>query len=244
MIDIRHRELWPACHRRPIRRNARGFGRGGGGSTPFDPSQIAGLEAWYRGDSYVGGVALDLSGNGRDLAAGGTAPGQVSRSGQLAFQFGGAGFLRGLFGPLPQPLTVYLVHEPTVIAGAQRTIMDGYDASGRVRAYIVSTTSRTINAGVALSGTGPTTSMEAWSAVFDGSSSALYAQDFASPGASGDAGANQMNGLTIGADIAGGNAFTGFIWDAIVYSGAHDAAARAKLAGYFNARYAGLQITT
>lgn len=244
MVDTRHRDPWPACNRRPIRRNARGFGHGGGGSTPFDPSQIAGLEAWWRGDSYAGGVALDRSGNGRNLAAGGTAPGQVSRAGQLAFQFGGAGFLRGLFGPLPQPLTVYAVLEATSIAGVQRTIFDGVDGTNRVRAFTVSTTSRTVNAGTALTGSTPTTSMEAWAVVYNGASSALYVANFATAALSGAAGSNAMGGLTVGADVAGGNAFVGYIWELLLYSGAHDAATRAQIAGYLNARYAGLQIAT
>lgn len=244
MVDTRHRDPWPACHRRPIRRNARGFGRGGGGGpTPFDPSQIAGLEAWYRGDSYAGGTLIDKSGKSRNLPAIGTVT-QTSRAGQLALQFGGAGrFTGALGGVVAQPITIYFVFEPTSL-GAIQSWYDGDDVTNRVNLYTDTAPSYHFRAINDLAGGTPTLGIHATCHVANTAASAAYVDNFASPMASGFGGTASLDGFTIGGNYAGGQFVSGYIWDTIVYSGAHDAETRAKFAGYFTARYAGLQIAT
>lgn len=245
MVDTRHRVPWPACNRRPIRRNARGFGPRGGGSTPFDPSQIAGLEAWFRGDSYAGGTLIDKSGNGRNLTTVGTAPSQAIRAGQLAFSFNGTGYFQGAFGTtLVQPATIYAVWEASSVP-AHTVLVDGDDSTNRQFLYIRSTdTTLRGGAPTELAGGAPSLGRIYASAfVVDSISSALYGlSDFGTPAGAGSAGASAVDGMTIGAMYGGTLGFHGYAWEVIRYSGAHDAATRAKFADYFNARYAGLQI--
>lgn len=60
MNDTRHRDPWPAHHRRPIRRNARGFGRGGegGGPAPFTPASDPLALLWWDPSTVSGPVSV------------------------------------------------------------------------------------------------------------------------------------------------------------------------------------------
>lgn len=209
---------------------------------PFDPSQVPGLEAWYRGDSYAGGVAMDLSGNGRDATAVDTVNTVVSR-GQPAFEFSGEGRLVAEFGEtIPQPITFYLVTMRPSVSTVNHTLAASSGATGP-RVYSVSTGYRVGMGTVLTFGSPQANQVAAICGVADGVSSLAFADDFAVPGATGDMGAGNLIGVTIGSNVDGSNALEGLVWDVLLYSGAHDAETRAKVAGYFNARY-GLNITT
>lgn len=209
---------------------------------PFDPADIPGLEAWYRGDSYAGGVAMDLSGNGRDAAAIGTVNTVVSR-GQLALEFGGEGRLVAEFGEtIPQPITFYLVTMRPSVSAVLHTLASSSGATGP-RVYSVSTGYRVGMSKVITFGAPQANQTAALCGVADGASSLAFADDFATPGVTGDMGAGNLIGVTIGSNVDGASALEGLVWDVLIYSGAHDAETRAKVAGYFNARY-GLNITT
>lgn len=231
--------------RRPGRRNARGARRAPATGS-WDPSQLADLEAWYDPGSYAGGVALDLSGNGRDLSAVDTAPVVESVDGALAWLFDGTGRLAGAFEvTLPQPLTVYMVHKASTTSGINM-LWDGYTGtSHRARAY-TSSSARNINGGTLLSGSVPSADVvELWCATYNGASSSLHVDNMASPVISGDAGSTQgLAGITIGTDLSGGNVYAGHIFGALVCSTAHDADTRKKVGDYYSARIPGLNIIT
>ncbi len=243
MVDTRHRELWPACHRRPIRRNARGFGRGGGGSAPFDPGQIANLIAWYRGDSYAGGSLIDRSGNGRGAASVGTAPAQVVDEGQLAVQFTGAGYFKRAFGTtIAQPFVAYLVAKFTNFSG-NYYLYDGGSTSAAVQLVAAGPNLRMLAPTSLAAASAPSEgAIFAVRAVFDGASSSLAVNGTVV--ASGNAGTNGLDGVTLGSRNDGAGILQGTEYEWFAHSGGFDADLDVKIADYLNARYAGLQITT
>lgn len=224
-----------------------------GTSAPaFTPADIAGLEAWYR-ETYAAGTWTDLSGNGRNLvqATAGSRPSQVARAGQAALSFDGtADSVAGSFGAtLPAPLTIYIVAEH-VTTGA-RWIYDGI-TSGE-RAFLLSTTGppSVYRIGgpimaVTSAVTAPVGAIHAHCGVYNSASSAAYLlSNFSVAAATGDTGVAALTGLTVGSIFGGAtNFFHGFAWEAIVYSGAHNAANRKLIGDYFTARYTGLTVTT
>jgi hypothetical protein len=222
-----------------IRRNL----RGGGGSI-FSPASLSDLHAWYR-ETYSAGTWTDLTGSGHDLVQGtGTAqPTATTRAGQAALSFDGGDFLRVAFGhgPHAQPLTVYSVFEPT--STATKILFDGDDSDNRIQGGIVSA-AWTIYAGTVVSNGTPTTAIHAGAWVFNGASSALYIDDFTAATVSGNAGTNGCDGVTFGANSSSSAFWTGWAWEMIFCTGAHDAATRKIVGDYFTARYAGLTVTT
>lgn len=241
-------------HRRPM--GARGNRRGGGAraaSAPaFVPSDIAGQEFWYRGDDTVdvGGVVQtwsDKSGNARHVtqATAAARPTPATRNGQRALSFDGGDWLQGAFaGALAQPNTLYLVWEPSGLAST-RLILDGDGAANRIFFY-TSTATISASAGSVLSGATASVGQIYGSAVVvNGGTSALYgASNFVTAGASGAMGAGTLDGLTIGSNYLGAGFFTGYVWEVIGYSGAHNAATRKQIGDYFTSRYTGLTVTT
>lgn len=214
-------------------------GNGGGGA---DPSDIPGLEAWYRGDAYAGGTAFDLSGYMRDATAVGTVNTVVDR-GQPAFEFSGEGRLVAEFGEtIPQPITFYLVTMRPSVSAVNYTLAASSGTTGP-RVYSVSTGYRVGMGTVLTFGSPQANQVAALCGVADGASSSAFADDFATPGVTGDMGAGNLIGVTIGSNVDGASALEGLVWDVLIYSGAHDAETRAKVAGYFNDRY-GLNIAT
>lgn len=232
-----------------FRRNGRnGLYLPGGGPAPFDPSQIAGLEAWYRGDSYAGGTLIDLSGNGRHLtqADPDKRPTQVSRAGQLALSFDGTDdFLAGQFGSLiDQPYTIYTVHERPGLA-ATEVVYSGFSATSVPMLQMRTSDYRAFAGTHLVAAPAPPSTIDATCVTHNSPSSAVWsASSFLTPRATGSSGAIAADGLTLGAQSGPLLFFGGFIWDVILCSGAHDATTRAKFAGYFNARYTGLSIVT
>lgn len=244
-------------NRRPM--GGRGNRRGGWGraasSTPaFLPSDIANQEFWYRGDDTidVGGVVqtwTDKSGKGRHATQGTAAsrPTPVTRAGQRALSFDGGDQLVATFaGALTQPTTIYPVWEATAISGVQ-VLLDGNDGTNRNFIYATAT-GPAVRAGAPteLAGGAPSAGqIYASCFVVNGATSALYGRsDFVTAGATGNAGAAVLDGLTLGASNASTLRLTGYLWEVIGYSGAHDAATRKLIGDYLTARYTGLTVTT
>lgn len=238
------RWLDAACQRRPGARFSRRMSGGRRVAAAFSPSDIAGLEAWYR-ETYAAGTWTDLSGNGRDLtqATGTARPTQVTRAGQLALQFSSASsqFVKGAFGAtLSQPYTIYAVHEmPTL---ATTSIYSGsVSASGMLQ---ILTTGYRSYAGAFLTGSVvPLTTIQGSCVVFNATTN-NYVDNFVTAQKSGSAGAGGLDGISAGSQTGASNFFTGYIWEIIVYSGAHDAATRKQIGDYFTGRYSGLTVTT
>lgn len=244
-----------ACARSRSRASAR---RGGGGrpatAAPFLPSDIVGQEFWYRGDDTVdvGGVVqtwTDKSGNGRHATQGTAAarPTPVTRAGQRALSFDGGDQLVATFaGALTQPTTIYLVWEVTAIMGVQ-VLLDGNDGTNRNFIYATAT-GPAVRAGAPteLAGGAPSAGqIYATCFVVNGASSALYGRsNFVTAGATGNAGTAVLDGLTLGASNASTLRLTGYEWEAIGYSGAHDAATRKQIGDYLTSHYPSLTVTT
>lgn len=234
-----HRRLGPAGIRRGLRTPTTGAPASG----PFSPSDVTGLEAWYR-ETYAAGTWADLSGNGRDLTTLTGTPSQVTRSGQLAISLNGSTALSGAFGvTLDQPTTAYVVFETTV--AFSRVVFCGDDTTNRQQFQATLAGGQAIYAGTVLSADGTLAAgIHAAACIFNSTTSALYEGDFATAAVSGNAGTNKLDGLIVGARPGPADLFTGYVWELIVYSGAHDAATRKLIGDYFTARYSGLTVTT
>jgi len=225
-----------------IRRNLRGSG--GAAAAAFTPLDLTPL-AWYR-ETYAGGTWTDLSGNGRNLtqATPANQPTQVTRAGQLALSFDGGDSVFASFGStITQPITLYCVAELAVATGA--TLVDGYSLS-RLIVATTATPQWSMYAGLTVTaGTPATGTIYGVCFVANAASSNVYVNDFVSATITGNPGTNGLDGLTAGSLKQGsGNRLTGYEWEIIVYSGAHDAATRKKIGDYMSGRYTGLTITT
>jgi hypothetical protein len=229
-----------------LRRGIRGSRSRVSAGPPWDPSQLTGLEAWYR-ETYAAGTWSDLSGKGRHLgqATESARPTQVTRAGQLALSFDGGDFLRGSFGStVAQPTTIYVVWESGSVS-ATRYLFDGDTTSPRQRLYTSGDehgfgTSSASNVDVDAA----TGVLYASCAVFNGASSALYFRDFTAAALTASVGSGGLAGFTVGANASDATLFIGYIWELIACSGAHDAPTRKLVGDYLSARYAGLTITT
>lgn len=210
----------------------------------WTPASYSGLIAWYR-ETYAAGTWSDLSGNGRHLtqATAGLRPAQVTRAGQLALQFDGSDFVQGAYGSNQgAPVTIYCVAEPTTVAGSP-VLFDGDDGTHRHSLYAPS--DYALYGGSILAGPGTaTTGLHGFCGIFAGPSSSAFVDNFATAIVTGDAGAQEIDGFTAGNNFAGSAGMTGYEWEIVIVSGAHNAANRALFAAYANARYSGLAITT
>ena len=233
-----------------LRRNLRGPSRV---ASAFEPAQLPGMIAWYRGDQTVdtdGAVATwtDLSGHDRHLTQGtATArPTPVTRAGQRALSFDGTDFLQVAFGAeLSQPTTIYAVWEVTNVVG-NRVIFDGDDTTNRQFLYCSTTPLIRMGSTTEISGGTPSAGqIYASACVFNSPTSAIYAKsNFISADGTGVSGNAKLDGLTVGAAFNGTLTFIGYVWEVIVCTGAHDAAVRKLVGDYFSSRYDGLTVTT
>jgi hypothetical protein len=227
------------------RRNQRGSQRAAP-RAPWSPAELPNLVAWYR-DTYAAGTWSDLSGKGRHLtqATESARPTQVTRAGQLALSFDGGDFLRGSFGTtVAQPTTIYVVWESGSVA-ATRYLFDGDTTSPRQRLYTSADehgfgTSSASNVDVDAT----TGVIYASCAIYNGASSALYFNDFATAALTASVGSGGLAGFTVGANASDSTLFIGYQWELIACSGAHDDATRKLVGDYFSARYVGLTVTT
>lgn len=218
------------------------------GPAPFSPADIAGLEAWYR-ETYAAGTWSDKSGNGRNLtqATAANRPTQTTRAGQAVLSLDGGDLVQGPFGSLlPQPLTIYCVAEVTDTAVA-RSVYDGDDATNRCNLLAQTTVIQAFAGGTLRAfGTLATGAIRASCVTYNGAGSNGFYNDFrdSADGISASPGTAGLDGFTVGGTSGGAQPFLGYVWEIIIYSGAHDAATRKLIGDYFTARYTGLTVTT
>lgn len=226
-------------------------------SGAFSPSQLTGNLYWWRSDLGVtvtgGKVAQWL-----DLISGvPLVPEAVNHeplisqtaayNGRPVLDIRGAtaGNYRSLISPAlteqAQPITVYAAAH-SVSNPANGILVVGSPA---LRTPQIGTASTAVylyagGAGAITSATGVIgTSPAAWCGVLNGAASAVYYNDFATAKASGNAGANAMDRITVGASSwnLGAYSFDGYVAEILVRSGADSAAIRAQNRAYFLARY-------
>lgn len=225
-----------------------------GGVAAWTPAQLADLEAWYRADDVVtSGSSIttwtDKAGNHNLTQGTGTAqPTLTTRAGQSVASFDGGDYVQGTFGHTHvQPNTIYAVFEMTAI-GTTTIVFDGDDATNRHQGYAVASGPQwRMFAGTAIgAGTPATATIYGASYHFNGAASKAWFNDFraAQEVISGNAGADALDGFTIGANNVGAGGLVGYIWEVIVCTTAHDAATRKLVGDYLTARYDSLVVTT
>lgn len=215
-------------------------------SLPFfqqSPSGIAVVQALSPAAWFRFGVGLtddgaglcsnwsDQSGNGRDLKATLTARPTIQADKSLLFD-GVANFMKCDAFTLNQPETIYFLGKQVTWSAAGSFLTDGGASTAGGILQRTATPNIAISAGTALgSNSGLAVgSYGVVAAVFNGASSAFQINSGATT--TGDAGAGNMGGLTVGARGDNG-AFTNIqVKEVIVYAAAHDAATRSRVISY------------
>lgn len=196
------------------------------------------LAAWYRyhiGMTNVGGFCsswADQSGNGRDLVqATASARPVILSDGSLQFD-GANDFLQAAF-TLPQPLTIYLAFMQLSWTSGD-VIFSGATAEVQV-AQNTSSPGLAANAGSGLtvSNTIPVNARGVCCFVANGTSSVYQAGGGSfSVTTTGSGGANAAGGFTLGADSSEANWSNIRVFEAAIFSVAHDANTRLQLLRY------------
>lgn len=195
---------------------------------------------WYRlgqGITVTGsGVSSwsDQSGNGRDLLQGTDAKRPALQTGGSILFDGTAHALQAALFTMSQPFTWYLLFKQITwtnndhIANgrAANTALFQNATTPRIRLFAGSTT--TENPGLAVD------TYAVLSAVFNGASSLTQINN-AAP-VTGDAGANNAGGFTLGADNGAAAGFSNIqVKEVILFTAAHDATQRASVISYLTA---------
>lgn len=202
------------------------------GGSEFSTPSLTNMFAWWDattgvtkdGSNRVSAWA-DQSGNSRTLSqgTGGNQPLWVSEAinGYDAIDFDGANYFMGRGGAGPtQPYTIFCAIKGDSTAGTQ-CIVDANTAA--IAKVTITSSNYTLNAGTQLSGSAASTSTNIVIGVFNGASSTIYVNS-GSSGTTGNAGANNMSGFTVGCTQSASNFFDGKIGEIIAYSGALSAA--------------------
>lgn len=214
------------------------------------PSDITGVSEWWRADlgvSTSGSAVTTWTGqvNGEAPTQGTEAnrPTLGTRDGQSAISFDGGDFLQAAFATITitQPHTIVAVSESTGGTGV-RYVVEGDDAANQSSVGI-NATQFTMYAGTFRNG-GTPSAMHAQVCEFNGASSVHRADDFTTSVASGEAGAETPDGITVGANVAGSaNFWTGWIWEIIYIDQIITSADLASLGAYLDDRYPSLSLT-
>lgn len=205
---------------------------------PIQYVQSLGPTAWWRygvGITQAGGKAsawADQTANGNNLAQA-TAGAQPAVQANNTLLFDGVDdFMQATF-TLSQPCTVYVAFIPVVITDVAR-IFDGVTANARL--FEVSAGSLiSMAAGASLAGTATIAQSAKGVAcgVFNGASSVLH---LAAAGVNdittGNAGANNMGGITLGGSRAGVEFSNIAVYEMLAFAGAHDATTRLNVLRY------------
>lgn len=154
-----------------------------------------------------------------------------------ALQFDGGDSLQGAFSAaITQPDTVYAVIQR--ISGSSTYF---FDSDGIDRQVLFSTaTNYRYFAGLTVNGVVLDTTANIHTIVYNGASSEGYINGSAS--ATGDFGANAMDGLTVGARQGGTLGTALYFAEILFYSGIHDAATKNIVQDYLAAKY-GISVT-
>lgn len=219
-----------------------------------DPSSIVGLVAWYDASNAASITASgspahvsqwnDLSGNGYHLTQGSganqPATGVATQNGLNRFDFDGSDVLMSVSTPTtPTPCTVVLVWALTALPAFYRPY-DGGSAGNRpllyanagdtayvMQAATAADTGRAITGGVALIHFN----------VFNGASSEFWENGTQYGGAL-STGSGAFAGLSIGSDSGLTSAFTGAMFEFLVYSHALTSTERTNLNDYLRTKWA------
>lgn len=218
------------CRRRIV-----GIKKGLGG---FKPTDIANLAAWFQNNkgitSSLGAVSQwdDQSGNGRHLKqATGTNQPALQADGSILFD-GVDNYLKCDAFTLSQPITYYLLANQITWTDND-VLVDGNTNDVGLLHQSGSTPALRIyaGAGVALAASPSIGAYHVLYAVFNGASSVVGADNGAT--STGNAGASNMGGLTLGAHADGASNWSNIqAKEFIVYAAAHDAATRNVVINY------------
>lgn len=115
--------------------------------------------------------------------------------------------------------TIFIVFQPLGTLPTQETLLDSGAAVQDTVSISVESDAVTINAGIALSGATSVNSGQTYilCASFNRTLSAVYFNDADTKLTSGDAGANSLNGLTIGSNKSSSERFDGLVSEVVVY---------------------------
>lgn len=218
-------------------------------SSDFVATSVANCRSWHRaslGVTNVGGAAsawADQSGAGdsnRNLVQGtaGNRPAitatNASFNNRATLDFDGAGdFLAsgGAWsgGTYAQPTTIYVAMRFSSVT-LFSYVFDSSDGTGGTRqALLINTGPQWYQfAGASLTGGTPASATTyILACVYDGASSAVYANQYNTAAVSGDAGSNALHSLTVGLDYSGAaTSLSGSVAEVISYSGAHASGTR------------------
>lgn len=198
----------------------------------------ANLAAWYRyhmGVTNISGACsswYDYSGNQRPLLqATASARPSINSDGSLTFD-GSNDFMQATF-TLIQPMSIYLAFMP--LSDTNNDVL--FDGATGTTTLSQDTNASTydINAGSALaySGTIIANTKAVIAVVFNGTSARVQAGNgAASITSSGDAGANNAGGITLGASRTPGSFSNIRVYEMAVFSAAHDATTRLQVLRY------------
>jgi hypothetical protein len=203
-------------------------------SAAFSPSDIAGLQAWFK---FNTGQAVsqwdDQSGNNNHLKQA-TATNQPTISGGTYIFDGVDNFMKCDAFTLNQPTTVCLAFKQVTWTSGDR-VFDGNTATAGLCVQNALTPALQINAGAGIqeSGNLAVDTYGVLVAVFNGASSLIQINNGTAD--AGNAGANNMGGFTLGQ--GGGGAAPGNIQvkEVLIYSVALDASQRTDVYDYLNA---------
>lgn len=229
---------------------------------PFVPTDLAGLVLWLKADAgtfqdaagttpataHLAPVGLwqDQSGTGNHISqsTSGNRGALYSNllNGLPGVRLGGTAFLQGaLTGALSQPYTVIAVAriEAIMVNLATATLVDGDDSTNRARLEAITGTPPRwrMNAGANLAGAVATVNpnWHVFTATYNGNSSALRTDG--ADDASGAAGANALDGITVGGNYAGSAILGGLVGEVLVYSGALSAPSVQAVENYLATRW-------
>lgn len=245
---LEHIEMSARATRLRSPRRAALFPQSQGGS-PLGLPALPALLARYRmdlGATVAAGTLsalADQSGTGdaaKNLVSAGASQPAYNASdpqygGRATIEFAGVSRLQGgvWAASPPQPVTYYAVGHITISGGR---IFDGV-GTNRNMLWRSSTNSLwSIYGGAFLDAAGTLPANPAvLCATYGGASSALYVGNPAAAAASGNAGAQQIVRLTLGAFTNGTGEMTGKIAEILAYAGAHDQATRTAVMTYLKA---------
>lgn len=224
----------------------------GGTSGTFDPTQVAGLTAWFKADAGTStttdGAAIS---QWNDQSAGAHNAVQATGANQPLYK---AAIQNGLPGVLfdgsndfmdaaginvSQPDTI-IVAVRSLITTSGHNVFDGItQPSGRQS--IECGANATTNWGMfasadAASTTATNTSAHVLAAIFNAASSQLFL-DGAALTLGGSPGPNPLTGLRIGTFVSGAGQWNGYIFEILVYSGALSATDRQSVESYLKAKW-------
>ena len=229
------------------------------------PTRISGLQLWLKADaglwqdsvggtpavadSDVVGAWQDFSGNSNHAAQATTSKKPLLKTGIVngrdVVRFDGTDdWLMGAFGSgLTQPFTVIIVTRLATAAvndNAYYSVLDGDDLTNRMNIYktiVPSPDVWSIYAGAGLADGAANDSWNIWSTLANGASSEYWINSVSK--AAGDAGAQNPDGVTVGADAGGvGSWWDGDVAEILIYDPSLSTANRTALENYLNDRYA------